>query len=374
VKILHIINTLETGGAQSVLFHLLDGWGDESDRHVVVSLRQRGQLSGRIEALGISVEHLDFLPGRVEWNKFAKLYHVIRSYQPDVVQTWLYHSDLLGSIVSRLAGHASIVWGVHHTTINKDSVRTSTWWAIRMLSLLSSFLPSRIICCSRSAYQSHIALGYPEQKMRIVQNGINTNLFHPDTTAGTLLRTELNLPATVKLIGMFARYHPQKDYDTLLRAAGILLKQLPYVHFLLAGNGVDELNDRLRDKIDQECLSANIHLLGERKDIPFLMAGITVSTLSSSYGEAMPQVIGEAMACGTPCVVTNVGDTADIIGNAGIVVAPKGPQALANAWQYVLELPEVEYASLCAQARDRMLQHFNIIKMISEYKNIYNEL
>ena len=371
MRILHIITTLALGGAQSVLFQLLEGWEDSDDRQMVISLMGRAQLSARIEALNIPVEHIRLLPGKLQPIKFLKLIRIIRSYEPDVVQTWLYHSDLLGSIATRLAGRIPVVWGVHHSTTDKQSVSQSTWGVVRILSHLSAHVPSKIVCCSQAAFREHVALGYPKEKMAVIPNGIDINRFKPNISARILLRKELALSNNTKLIGMFARYHPQKDHLTFLQAAGILVRLNPNVHYVLAGEGVDISNNDMRTQISEQGLEDNIHLLGSRHDMPLLAAGIDIATLSSSYGEALPQVIGEAMACGIPCVATNIGDTEVLVGKGGIIVQPKDPQALVDAWQSILELSDEQYRRLSNLARERIVELYNSRDMIREYESVY---
>jgi glycosyltransferase involved in cell wall biosynthesis len=374
MKILHIINTLDIGGAQTVLAQLLEDWDDSGDQQMLISLRNRAQLSGRIEALNIPVEHINLLPGKIEPAKFLKLIQSIRACQPDVVQTWLYHADLIGSVAVRLVSRAPIVWGVHHTMANRHSVKSSTWNVVKLLSLLSNYLPAHIVCCSQSAYQTHLDLGYPSQKMTIVPNGIDTQLFRPDPYAHAQLCDELGLPAQAKLIGMFARFHPQKDHDTLISAAAIIINRNPDVHFVLAGEGVDKSNKQLHDKISCAGIQNNVHLLGSRQDMPRLNAGMHIVTLSSSYGEALPMTLCEAMSCAVPCVATDIGDTAALLGNTGSIVNPQNPQALADAWQNILELSDMEYNHLSNLARQRVLEFYNLTNMLSKYKNIYHEL
>jgi glycosyltransferase involved in cell wall biosynthesis len=374
MKILHIINTLKPDGAQSVLYQLLTNWADDSDQHMVISLRERGLLAAKIESAGIPVQHVDINPRWANPLKLLKLVHMVRAWQPDLVQTWLYHSDLLGGIATRLACPAPIVWGVHHTTTGRDSVSRSAWYVIHILSWLSPNIPTRIINCSHSAMQTHISLGYPTDKMIVILNGIDTARFQPDPTASSILKNELQLPNNTRLIGMFARYHPQKDHPTLLRAAALMVKRNPYVHFVLAGENINPTNQNLQKIIAEENLQNNVHLLGIRQDIPLLAAGLDIVTLSSSYGEALPQTIGEAMACGIPCVATDVGDIARLVANSGIIVQPEKPQQLADAWQKILELPADEYKCLSVLARKRILENYQADQMVSRYKAVYRKL
>ena len=374
MKILHIINTLATGGAQSVLVQLLEGWGDGNDQQLVISLRNREPLSGRIEALNIPVEHIDLRPNKFEPWKFSRLAQIINKYKPDVVQTWLYHADLIGGLATRLAGRAPVVWGVHHTLADRHSVKSSTWVVARCLALLSGALPSRIICCSQSAHRSHVDFGYAKNKLVTVLNGVDTTRFRPDASARDLLRAELGLPAHSKLIGMFARFHPQKDHETFFQAAALLMKAMPEVHFVLAGGDIDASNRELGVKILRAGTAGNTHLLGNRQDMPKLNAGVDVVTLSSAYGEALPMTLCEAMSCGVPCAATNIGDAEILTGRAGLIVEPQDPQALAAAWQYILELNKPDYNELGRQARQRILEFYDLANMVKEYKSIYHSL
>lgn len=353
-----------------VLTQLLENWNDAGDHQMVISLRQRGQLSARIESLNIPMVHLDLQPGKIDFSKFLKLLRLIRSYQPEIVHTWLYHADLIGGIAAKIASSASVIWGIHHTITDGHSVKSSTWNVVRILIQLSKNLPSQIICCSESAYQSHIAIGYSPNKMIIIENGVDADRFRPDASARLRLQNELNIPSQTKLIGMFARYHPHKDHASLLDAAGILLKTNPNVHFVLAGQGMDAANTELQDRIVRNNLSDHFHLLGERQDMPYLTAAMDIVTLSS-HSEALPMTLCEGMSCAKPCVATNVGDIARLIGDSGIVVEPRKPQALADAWHKILELPDIEYNRLGYEARQRILQFYNLNTMLSEYRQTY---
>lgn len=371
MRILHIINTLELGGAQSVLIQLIQKLKLEKHESIVISLRNQKALSGNIEKLGIPLIHLDFEPGKYKFGNFIKLLNIAINYQPDIIQTWLYHSDLAGSLIKIFLPFTPVIWGVHHTTNNKNSVRKSTWSIIKLLAFISKFIPTKIICCSSSAYNSHIDLGYPKQKTEIIENGIDIDKFIPDKSAGNLLRNELGLSKSTKLIGMFARYHPQKDYHTLLDAASIMIKSMPNVHFLLAGQDVDQTNMNLVEIINAYNMHDNVHLLGAREDIPRLAAGIDIFTLSSSFGEAMPQVIGEAMACGTPCVSTNVGDIKKIIGNAGIITEPKNPNGLVAAWKKIFSLSKSDIQKLKQKSRNQIAEKYSSVKMSNKYIDLY---
>jgi len=373
MKILHIINTLAIGGAQSVLLQLIENWGESRDPQMVISLRKREQLSAWIEALGIPLAHIDLSPGKFDPVKFANLVRIIKDYRPDVIQTWLYHADLLGSPPSRLANRTPVIWGIHHTMTDRHSVKFSTWFVVKVLSFFSKVLPAHIICCSHSAFQTHVDFGYDVTKMSTVVNGVNTDHFRLDPTARVSVKNELELAQKTRLIGMFARFHPQKDHVTFIRAAEMLLLEKSDVCFVLAGEGVDTANEYLRTEINRRGMQDHFRLLGSRQDMPRLYSSMDIVTLSSAFGEALPMTLCEAMACGTPCVATNIGDTASLIEQTGRVVAPKNPGALASAWKDVLDLSAMDYNQLCFQAKQKVFASYNLPDMLSSYKRIYRK-
>ncbi len=374
MKILHVINTLAAGGAQSVLAQNLERWPSTEDRQLVICLTERGPLSARIEALGVQVIHLDMNPSALKISKFLKLLRAIHAFRPDVVQTWLYHSDLIGGLAARLVSRAPLVWGMHHTLGDERSVKKSTRRVVRTLAALSNILPTRIVCCADSAFETHQAAGYRTDRMRVVYNGVDVERFHPDADARIEVRDELGLAGDTQLLGMFARFHPQKDFKTLARAIGLLAKEMSNVHFVLAGDEVDADNARLQSWLKESGAEMNTHLLGLRDDMPRLMAAMDVIILSSAYGEALPLVLCEAMSCGVPCVATNVGDSAKVVEGSGRVVARENAQALAQGCAQILNLGKAEYAHLSRSARAHIVDVFNVTKTAAGYRQIYLEL
>jgi glycosyltransferase involved in cell wall biosynthesis len=371
MRILHIVNNLATGGAQSVLLQLLSSWSESGDEAHVVALASANRVAAGAAGLGVPMESLDLRKDRLEPAKFLRLVRTIRRYQPDVVQTWLYHSDLLGGLAATLAGRIPVVWGIHHTTDGPASVQPGTWRVVQILARLSGSIPARIVCCSESARRTHAALGYCPGKLAVIHNGVDTQRFHPDPSHRSAVRAELGLPADAKLVGMFARYHPQKDHETLMRGAARLFEHTPHVHFVLAGEGIGFESGALQRLLSTAGVAANFHLLGNRDDMPRLHAAMDIVTLTSAYGEALPLTLAEAMSCGVPCVATDVGDTSWLIGEAGAVVPPRQPAALAKAWQAFLKLPPEAYNRFAQKARERALTHMDPADMVHQYRSLY---
>ncbi len=209
--------------------------------------------------------------------------------------------------------------------------------------------------------------------MTVIPNGVDTELFRPDPAARAGVLDELRLPRHTRLIGMFARAHPHKDYLTFIQAAGSMAEVDAAVHFVLAGSGVDSSNRRLHDSVEALGLGKRVHLLGARADMPHLMAAMDIVTLSSRV-EALPVTLEEAMACSKPCVATDVGECSKLLEGTGLVVQPGDVSALAKAWQQILALPQDVYDERGAAARRRIVENYSAAGMNDGYKRLYRSL
>ncbi len=339
----------------------------------VISLTSLGEIGPRIQALGIPVEALGMRPGRANLLAFFRLVRRLRALKPEVVHTWMYHADLLGGLAARLAGVGAIGWCVRHSNFDRDKTKLLTRVVVGACARVSSWIPDRILCCSEVARQIHVECGYAADKMVVVPNGFDLALFQSDPQARTAVRSELGVGADIPLIGLIGRFDPQKNHAGFIQAAGLLHRRLPTVRFVLAGKGIDEGNDELVRAMEAAGVGNVMHLLGLRSDMPRLMAALDVLA-SSSDGEAFPNVLGEAMACGVPCAVTDVGDSAYIVGNTGRVV-PSGDMAgLASAMESLLILSSDDRRALGEQARSRVAEYFEIGLVVKRYEVFYEEL
>jgi glycosyltransferase involved in cell wall biosynthesis len=175
------------------------------------------------------------------------------------------------------------------------------------------------------------------------------------------------------LIGMVARFDPVKDHFNLIKAARLLVTRGYKVRFVLCGLRVDESNPELMRALNEARLLKSFHLLGPIEDTSSLMAALDISCLSS-YSEAFPNVVGEAMACGIPCVSTDVGDVRDLQADLGCVVAVRDPEALASGLEHFVNLGSEGRAKVGDAARHRIEEHFDVRTMVSRYEGLYTEL
>ena len=374
IKIAHIVNCLSPGGAEIMLCNFISKMDKEKYCAVVISLTNKGTLSEKIEKMGVPVYEAGMKSGNLNIKAFIKLIRYLRTYKPELIQTWMYHSNVIGGIAGILSGVKNIVWGVHASQLDGELTKNGTLFIIKISSWLSMIIPSIVIFCSKSSYHLHLILGYKTKIMRVVPNGFNLKDYRPDAACKKNILKELGLQQDVQLVGMAARYDPQKNHSDFILAASRLNKIMPSVEYLLVGSGVTSDNEILCSQIEEVGLSDKIHLLGYRDDMPKIYAALDVSTITSVYGEAFPLVIGEAMACGTPCVVTDVGDSAFIVGDTGIVIPPGKPDEIANAWMKILKMDLIEKKKIGVAARKRINELFTIESVVKQYEKEYTDL
>jgi glycosyltransferase involved in cell wall biosynthesis len=232
-----------------------------------------------------------------------------------------------------------------------------------------SGIPSVILTNSSEARRFHVGLGYRASGWEVIPNGLDPEQFRPDPAARHRLLGELGLHEAPFLIGLIARFDPMKDHSTFVRAACRMLERGRDVHFVLAGRGVCRENPGMSAMIPEKW-AERFHLLGERRDIERVTAGLSVASLAS-LGEGFPNVVCEAMSCGVPCVVMDVGDAASLVGETGAVVPPGDPSALADAWDRLMAMPEEARAGLGEAARKRVRDLYDIRVISKRYESLY---
>jgi glycosyltransferase involved in cell wall biosynthesis len=375
VRIAHVITGLETGGAEMMLYKLLEKTDGTSFAVRVMSLTGVGPVGQRIRALGVPVHALGMRRGVPGAAGMWRLAAWLRDESPQIVQTWMYHADLLGGLAARIARRGvAVAWNVQNSNLDQDSSARRTIWTARVCAGLSRWVPDRIVCCGEVVRRVHRELGYADGKIEVIPNGIDTSVFRPDPVARAEVRRELEVVDGEVLIGMAARFDPQKDHLTFVNAAGLLAADRPEVRFVLCGDGVDTQNATLMDWLRAAKVGDRCRLLGRRDDMPRVHTGLDVASLSSAYGEGCPNAVGEAMACGVPCVVTDVGDSRDLVGHAGRVVPARSPLALAQAWRELVDMAGSTRVELGASARRRIEAYYELGAVVRRYEALYENL
>jgi glycosyltransferase involved in cell wall biosynthesis len=374
IKVVHVIAGLEADGAETVLHRITSRMDSARFQNEVISLTDLGPIAKRLEASGIAVRALGMKRGSANPLHLLRLRGWLKQSQPHIVQTWMYHADLLGGVAARLAGKP-VIWSIHHTNLDPGQNKRLTILTAKMCALLSKRLPKRIVCVSEASRIAHAKFGYADREMVVIPNGFDVREFYPDAEARSALRQELGISEDTPLIGMAARFHVQKGHRNFVAAAARLYARMPQAHFVLCGKGVDSSNTELVRWINDggAGLADVCHVLGARSDMRRFFAALDIAT-SSSLTEAFPMAVGEAMACGTPCVVTNVGDSAMIVGDTGRVVVAEDPQALAEAWEALLLAGSVARKQLGNAARNRVEQQFDLGAIVERYQQLYRDV
>jgi len=347
--------------------------GMDRDRllNQVICLSGPGCIGVELTECGIQVHYLDL---RKRPLGLFRLYSLLRFFAPDVLQTWLYHADLVGLIFGKLARVKNICWNVRCSQMDFEKYRFSTKWIVRLCTQLS-FKPQTIISNSRAGVRHHIGIGYKAKRWKIIPNGFDLSKFKPDQNSKKKLLEELRMEHDTGesfLIGFIARYDPMKDHQTFIDAANLLIDRGRNAHFILAGKDITWENPALTGKIPAH-FKNKFHLLGERRDVERIFPALDIACCIS-LGEGFSNVIGEAMASGVPCVVTDVGDSAEIVGDTGRVVPVKDAGALADAWEELLDMGEETRQQLAEAARMRVEEHYEISRITKRYEHLYTRL
>jgi glycosyltransferase involved in cell wall biosynthesis len=292
---------------------------------------------------------------------FYELVGLLRRLRPDVLMTWLYHADLLGTLAGRLAGVRRIIWNVRCSDMDFTRYAPLTRATVAVLARLSR-LPWAIATNSRVGQRVHDGLGYRPKRWVYLPNGFDTNEWKPDAQQREAVRSELGLSEGDILAGMVARVDPQKDHATFLEAVRMLSTRYRRLRVLLVGQGTAEL------PLPEELRLSTV-ALGERRDVPRLLRALDLLVSSSAYGEGFPNIIGEAMSSGVPCVATNVGDTASIIAETGLVVPPRDARALASAIEAMIG-GRVDRSALATSARTRIEAQYSLENCLQRYADL----
>jgi glycosyltransferase involved in cell wall biosynthesis len=375
-KIMHVITGLSQGGAEGVLLRLVSATVNDYE-HSVVTLTGDGavgEIGPKIRALGIRVTDLEMTPGRLTLRGLWRLRQAIARSRPDVIQTWMFHADLLGGLVAKVAGNPPVVWGIRHSDLDGTATKRSTRAVAWVLARLSGLIPKAVVWNSREAMRMHRDRGYHPRDGRVIPNGFDLSALKPDAEARARVRAELSVGPSEILLGNIAHWSPEKDHDNLFEALAILKERGSGVRCLIAGARVSPDNEALAKSIAHRGLENDVLVLGFRPDVPDLMNAMDLSVLSSLGGEGFPNAVAEAMACGTPCVVTDVGDSAMIVGDLGWVVPPREPALLADAIERAIREIKRNGEALSIESRTAIGERFGMDAMCRAFGQVWSDV
>jgi glycosyltransferase involved in cell wall biosynthesis len=368
VRLAFVLGRFELGGAEMMLWKLLSRLDRSRFDPLVIALSARSDgMLDRFRESGIECRLLG-----MNASTLFRLSTQLSRHSADIVQGWMYYGNLAATLSSAFTGSGrAVLWAIRGSLVDAEHTPRATALSI-WLGGKVSFLPQLIINNSASsALQHEQRYGYAASKRVILPNGFDTDLFRPSAAARSSLRSALGLAPDVVLVGLIGRYHPMKQHTKFIEAAAIVCRRFPNVSYVLAGDRVDESNAELLNTIERHGLRRHVHLLGRRDDMHLLAAALDIAASSSSSGEGFPNVIGEAMSCGVPCVVTDVGDSAVVVGDTGLCVAAGDAGAFAASIETLIDLGVAGRLELGARARQRVVDRFSLDAVVRAYEDVY---
>ncbi len=356
-KIVHIMNGLDRGGTEKALFLLLKSLQTDYQFYIIV-LDKPGIYSSQIANLGIPIKHLYMKTHPIK--ACLVLIKSLRQIRPDIVQTWLYHADLLGGITAKLCGVKKIIWGIRCEGIH---LKKTTRIMKHGCALLSTIIPHHVVTNSQSAADKHIKAGYHAAKIRIIYNGFEIPAIKERVASKSESRTKIT-------IGTLARYHPDKDYVTMIRAIDIICRAEPTTYFVLCGPGCHSKNEELIKLLAQTESAKQITLINGVPESTAYLNTLDIF-VQSSKTESFSNSLVEAMLCGVPCVATDVGETRAICGEHAVLVAKENPEQLAQGCLKLIKKTPAERVHLGKLASPYIAHHFSLPSYALNFKTLY---
>jgi len=370
VNVVHIISGLGRGGAEMMLWRLITARERQGAiHHTVVSLTTKGAYGPMLEARGITVHALGMSRLRHLIPAFLALVRLLRDSRPDLVHTWMYHADLFGGLAARWAGRIPVVWGIHSLDLRRSGAMR-TVLVQKLSAWMSPWVPQAILCVAEASRQVHAAVGYDADKFVVIPNGFDVSQPAVDQQRIDAFRQACGLGSDDLVIGCVGRFNPAKDHHNFVEAVTRLGRRHPGVRFLMVGRGLDRSNPTLMTWIDASGFPDRFHLLGERDDVPVVLAALDIFC-SSSRTEAFPLVVGEAMVHARPSVVTDVGDTALLVGDTAVVVERENADALAEGLERLIKAGPVERRQMGRRAQARVASTFTLEHSIARTEALY---
>ena len=368
LDILFICNSLDLGGAEKIMFEIIKNIGNYEKE--IICLSGRGFYSKLLENQGVKITYFNLKKNLFDCVKIFKIYKFILNKKPKIINSFLYHADVIGSILGKLAFTKTILWNVHHDFIKTDN----TWLRniqVKFLSIISNFIPDKIIYCSSESLKNHVSIGYCKSKSLLINNGVCTKKFSPSDTSYFKIRKLLGLKKDEFLIGHIARFHPVKGHQILLKSLSLLKKENKNFKCLMIGTNVNKKNKTLNNQIKKNKLANNIILYGETKFPQKLINAFDINIISS-VSESSSLVLMEAMASGVPSLATNVGPISKTMGQSGWAVKNKSSKELAEKLLFIINNKKIlKEKSLLA--RERITRNYSQDKMLNKYYLTYKK-
>jgi glycosyltransferase involved in cell wall biosynthesis len=365
MNILFLTRSLSYGGSERQLVALAKGLWKQGVPVTVATFYPGGPLGRDLESTGVSVESLE---KRARWDALGFFWRLLRlrcRIQPTILHGYLATANILTVLLKPFCPFTKIVWGLRASNMELERYgyvdQIQSWVECKL-----SHFADLIVVNSHAGFDFAARKGFSQDKMVVIPNGIDVDRFHPDPVSRNRLRDVWGVSDREQLIGLVGRLDPMKGHDTFIKAAALLSRGRGNIRYICVGDGPEAFKQKLVALSKEVGLGHRLIWVRASDDVGAIYNALDIVTSCSSYGEGFSNVIGEALACGRLCVVTDVGDARRIVGDTGYVVAPGNPPALVSAWQEALDAGSVEKASRSQRARERVIQHFSLERLIEE--------
>jgi len=353
LKILFLARQLNIGGAERQLVILANELASRGHEVVIASYYPGGALSEKLDTNRV---RLISLGKRSRWDLFSlyvKVFRVVKQERPAVFHGWMHTQNLVATFVKIFFPKIKLFWCLRSSDLEmvQDAVERFEVW---LQSRLSRF-PDCVVVNSMAGLEHAVSSGIPREKMLFIPNGIDTNVFYPDESEGKRVRADWGISESAKIIGKVARFDPIKNHPAFLQAAARITAERPNVHFVCVGHGREAYVKQLKEMTRTLGIEDRVQWIDARPDVRAVYNALDVFC-SASFSEGFPNVIGEAMACGRHCVVTDVGDSKLVVGPTGITVPSNDVDALTAGLRAKLDASDV----LNLRARQRILENFTV--------------
>ena len=377
IRVAYLIRSLEAGGAERQLVALVRGLDRQAFAPTVLTYYPGGALEAELAAAGLAPICLN-KGGR--WDNLGFLRRLRRTLgrlDPAIIHSYMTTANLFALAARSAAPRARLVWSLRASAVRHGRYGLRQGLPSALAERVERAFcrrPAVILANSEAGREHLLGQGVPAGKIAVVENGIDCERFRPMPEARTRLRAEWGLAPDAPVIGLAARLDPMKGHAVFLEAAALALRQRPALRFVCLGGGSEGRSRPLRRRADALGLGERIIWAGARGDMPEALNAVDVNVSASLFGEGFSNAIGEAMAAGVPCVVTGVGDSARIVGDEGVVVAPGDPAALAAGWARILALEPAARQALGARCRARIVEHFSLERMVARTAGLYRDV
>jgi glycosyltransferase involved in cell wall biosynthesis len=372
LRVVILARSLEVGGAETQLVALASGLPADRYDVTVACLYAKGPLISVLRDANIDIVPLE---KRGRWDVFGFLYRAaktLKALKPDVLHSFLTPPNILSALLRHQLGSCKLVWGLRASDMNLmhyDWTWTATFWLERLLSRI----PDKIVANAEKGQRYAVQKGFFSKRFSVIHNGIDTKKFEFDTKAAQDIREEFGISSDAFVIGIAARLDPIKDFGTFFKAAAMLATKFPKVRFLCVGAGTAENEASIKKLASTEGIGNLVVWTGLRDDMPAIYSGLNVATLTST-SEGFPNTLAEAMSCSVPCVATDVGDTAILVGDTGYVVPVGDANEIVNGWSRLLTENDVAKAVRGKKCSQRIANNFSLKSMIENHSELYEQL